>query len=370
MKKRAEEGHWNGGIVFGYDNIDKQLVINVKESLLVKEIFSLRTEGLGYKAIVNRLNERGEVTKKGKAFSISGVKLILQNPVYIGMVKWGEYKDWNKNRRKGKSDPIYVQGVHAPIISQELWEKVKKMNEVQNETYSTNRNFKGELFLTGILKCPQCGAGTVMHKTKMRNGEGYHFYYMCQGYHSKGTCKTNLVKKDVVEQKVLTLISEMVRDKEIVNQIIKKLDGDKQNGFEPLIKELEIYQSKLEERLAKQKKLDKDYFDNNIEASLYSRLSISLQSEIDRFKQKVNVKKQEINRLSNKEDIDKEIVMAALLNFNELFHKATNEEKKMLVRSLIKEVRMERNRKEINKITFWFSSDNALPSKEGGGTLS
>lgn len=254
MTQRATEGKWNGGQVLGYDNIDKCLVINEKKSKIVEEIFLLREQGLGYKAIVNILNERRDVTKKGKEFSISGVKLILENPVYIGKLKWGKYRDWNNKGRKGKTEPTFVDGIHEAIINQELWDKVQKVNKLQEEAHSNNRNFKGDLFLTGVLKCPKCGAGTVMCKTKTRNGEGYHFYYMCQAYHSEGksVCSTNLIKKDVVEQKVIKVISELVRDDEIINNIIEKLDAEKHNNLEPLVKELEIYKKKLNSLMNKQ----------------------------------------------------------------------------------------------------------------------
>ena len=194
------------------------------------------------KAIVNILNDRGELTKTGKPFSIPGVKLILENPVYLGKVKWGKYRDWSRKRRKGKSEPTYVDGLHHAIINQKLWDRVQNVNKLQEEAYSKNRNFKGDLFLTGVLKCPKCGAGTVMCKTKKRNGEGYHIYYMCQAYHSKGktVCSTNLIKKEVVEGKVLNVITELVRNEEIVNSIIEKLDAEKQSDFEPLMKELKI----------------------------------------------------------------------------------------------------------------------------------
>lgn len=372
MQKRAEEGKWNGGQVLGYDNdkVNKCLVINEKESKLVEEIFLLRAQGLGYKAIVNTLNKRGEVTKKDKLFSIPGVKLILENPVYIGMVKWGEYRDWNNKRRKGKSEPTYVDGVHDAIIGKELWDKVQKVNKLQEETYSKNRNFKGDLFLTGVLKCPRCGAGTVMCKTKKRNGEGYHIYYMCQAYHSKGksACSTNLIKKDIAEQKVLNIISEMVQDDEIVKSVIEKIDNDKQHNFEPLVKELKVYQSKLNSLLDNQAKLDRDYFGNKIEASNYNRLSKNVQFQIEEFQQKVIQQKREIEKLSSS-IIDKEVVKNALLNFNELFQKAEDEEKKMLVRALIKEIQMEENRKDIKRITFWFFSESALPSSKGSRTV-
>jgi len=65
MQKRAEKGQWNGGIVFGYDSKNKELIINDIESRIVREIFKLRADGKGYKYIVNILNSKGVKTKKG-----------------------------------------------------------------------------------------------------------------------------------------------------------------------------------------------------------------------------------------------------------------------------------------------------------------
>ncbi|MCI2253595.1 recombinase family protein [Domibacillus sp. PGB-M46] len=372
MEKRATEGLWNGGIILGYDNVDKHLILNEKESKIVKEIFLLREQGLGYKSIVNKLNERGEVTKKGKPFSIPGIKLILENPVYIGKIRWGKYKQWESKRRKGKANPTYVDGIHTPIITQNLWNKVQQVNKLQGEAYSNNRNFKGELFLTGILKCPKCGAGTVMSKTRKKNSEDYYFYYMCQAHHSKGKsiCNANLIKKDVVEQRVLNIISEVVRNDEIMDSIVKKLDFDKQKSIELLVKETNIYQSKLNAVLDKQLKLDNDYFESKIEVPLYNRLSSRLQVEIEDFQEKIKKQKREIKKLSNNTTIDKEAVLAALVNFNEIFYKADDEEKKVLVRTLIKEIKMEENRKEIKEMTFWFFSERVLPSNKEWRTIS
>lgn len=48
MQKRAEKGLWNGGSILGYDSENKRLIINEKESEIVKEIFELRARGKGY----------------------------------------------------------------------------------------------------------------------------------------------------------------------------------------------------------------------------------------------------------------------------------------------------------------------------------
>lgn len=50
MKQRALEGSWNGGVVFGYDNIEKELVINKDEAEVVQSIFQLYANGKGLKA--------------------------------------------------------------------------------------------------------------------------------------------------------------------------------------------------------------------------------------------------------------------------------------------------------------------------------
>lgn len=63
MKQRALEGQWNGGSVFGYDTVEKQLVINHKEAEIVKMIFEMYASGKGLKAIANYLNKLGYRTK-------------------------------------------------------------------------------------------------------------------------------------------------------------------------------------------------------------------------------------------------------------------------------------------------------------------
>ncbi|MDG4657581.1 recombinase family protein [Ectobacillus antri] len=86
MTQRAKEGSWNGGVVFGYDSIEKELVVNSKESEIVQLIFTLYVEGNGLKAIANHLNKAGYRTKHGKHFSINGIATILDNPIYQGNI--------------------------------------------------------------------------------------------------------------------------------------------------------------------------------------------------------------------------------------------------------------------------------------------
>jgi site-specific DNA recombinase len=368
MEKRAGEGLTNGGRILGYDSVEGKFVVNDDEAAIVKEIFELRAEGKGYKTIATILNKKGKKTKgtknkPGSAFSINAVKTIIDNEKYTGSMSWGKVRDWSGKRRAGKSEPTIVQETHTAIIDMELWDKVQAVNKLNNEQYSNqSNNLKGEFILTGLLRCPVCGAGTVMSKSKKRDGSGYHLYYMCQTYHSKGKteCGSNLIKKELVEEQVLNWVRTILADEQIVDGIMNRLQREETQGSAELEKDLDIQHTSLKKLLDKQKMQDNDYYAGEIRATVYNRLSEVIEDEINEVKQAIAHLEREIEKLQSKVTLNKDIIIEALQNFEVLFKEATNEEKRSLLRALIKEIHMEADRKSIKNIVFWFSEDDSF----------
>lgn len=68
--------------------------------------------------------------------------------------------------------------------------------------------------------------------------------------------------------------------------------------------------------------------------------------------------------------INRDTVNQALINFNALFDSATNEQKKALIRALVKRVEVETDRQTIKDITFWFFDGLTLPLSKVRGTVS
>ncbi len=230
MEQRAAEGKTNGGNMLGYDSVDGKLMVNEDEAEVVREIFELRVQGHGYKKIADTLNRKGKKTKaikskQGNNFSINAIKQILENEKYTGVMTWGKVRDWSTNRRKGKAVPTKVDGEHEAIIDKELWAKAQKVTQIKRESQVSQSNFKGEFILTGLLRCPCCGAGTVMHKSKKRDGTGYHLYYMCGNYHTKGksVCGSNVIRKELVEGQVLEFIRTILSNEYIAEGIMNRL---------------------------------------------------------------------------------------------------------------------------------------------------
>ena len=258
----------------------------------------------------------------------------------------------------------------------DTWSKVQAIKKINNESPISQSNFKGEFILSGLLRCPVCGAGTVMSKRPKRDGSGHHLYYMCQSFHTKGktVCSSNLINKKLIEGQLLQFIRTILADDQTY-YIMKRLKSEESRGSE-LEKDLEIQKTCLKKLIEKQKKQDADYYEEKIKAELYNRLSEALELELNECKRVITHLEREIEKLQSAVIINKEIILEALMNFDSLFEDATNEEKRTLLRALIKEIHVEADRKSIKNIVFWFTEDdgnsmyNALPMSEERRALS
>lgn len=286
----------------------------------------------------------------------------MGNEKYTGTYDWGKKRDWSSKRRKGLSEPIRAEGEHDAIVDLELWNRVQAVNQLQKKTPISQSNFKGEFILTGLLRCPVCNAGTVMSKRPKRDGSGHHLYYMCQNFHSKGksVCSSNLVNKELVEGQVLQFIRAVLADESIVDGIMERLRSEETKSTAQLERDLNIQQTSLKKLMDKQKKQDDDYYSNVIKATVYNRLSETVETEIVQQQQIIKHIEREIDKVQSTVILNKEIIVEALKNFDELFDQATNEEKRALLRALIKEIHMDSDRKSIKNIVFWFTEDDGL----------
>ncbi|MOA01469.1 hypothetical protein D3C78_1208780 [compost metagenome] len=175
---------------------------------------------------------------------------------------------------------------------------------------------------------------------------------------------------------MLQFIRTILADDQIVDGIMNRLKSEESRSTAELEKDLNIQKTCLKKLIEKQKKQDADYYEEKIKAELYNRLSEALELELNECKRVIAHLEREIEKLQSAVIINKEIILEALMNFDNLFEDATNEEKRMLLRALIKEIHMEADRKSIKNIVFWFTEDdgnsafNALPKQEEGRTVS
>lgn len=83
--------------VLGYDIINKKLVINEKESQIVKFIFETYNKTRNYYQTAKICNEKGYAGKKGNMFHASSIKTIIQNQIYIRFKQFSRYSRQKRN---------------------------------------------------------------------------------------------------------------------------------------------------------------------------------------------------------------------------------------------------------------------------------
>ncbi|MDN3436504.1 recombinase family protein [Planococcus sp. APC 3900] len=359
MLARAREGSWNGGHVLGYDVVStgtdnrkrkiSKLVINEEEAQIVRKIFELYTEGHGYKSIAGQLNREGRKTKRKKSFSINSVKQILDNPLYMGVIRYNVRQDWNEKRRNNiNPDPVMKKGTHEPLITQEIWEKTVVIRKSRGG--KPNRIHSGEFPLTGILRCPMCGSGMVLSRTTNTRKDGTKRvleYYACGAWKNKGTtvCRSNGIRTDYADKYVLEKIATVANNDILIKKIMDTINTKQTTNTAPLEKEYKSIKSSLDSIETKKDKMLGLY-----EEGILQKLELT--NRLAHF----NKEKEDLeNRLASVEQqldqgvakgISFDIVKKVMKEFVEAYKQSlTYEQRKRLLHLLIDKITISETRK-------------------------
>ena len=364
MCAKAKAGEWCGGRVLGYDLVPVEnqegakrrktkLTINEIEARSVRLIFNEYSNGKGYKAITNQLNKLGYKTKKGNDFSVGSIREILTNPVYIGKVRYNVRQNWSEKRRRNiNANPIITDGVHEPIIDEVLWDKVQAIME--SKKGKPSRIYDGEYPLTGILRCPKCGAGMVISRTTNKLADGTKkkiAYYCCGAWKNKGTsvCKSNTIRVDKANEYVFNKISELLSNEKMVKSIVNNINKERHKKINPAKKELERIDKELEKIDRKKTKLFEAYEEELISKEEFKERKDELNK---RAKSLQEEKEPFLVTLSDdvSEEIPYEFIKSILESFSKvLTESATREQQKKLLHMIISEVTINEAR-EIDSI--------------------
>ena len=364
MCAKARVGEWCGGRVLGYDlvQMEKQpgakrtktkLVINEKEAEAVRFIFNEYGNGKGYKAITNQLNKLGYKTKLGNNFSVGSIREILTNPVYIGKIRYNVRQNWSEKRRRNiNANPIITDGIHEPIIDEGLWDKVQAIME--SKKGKPSRIYDGEYPLTGILRCPKCGAGMVISRTTNKLADGTKkriAYYCCGAWKNKGTsvCNSNTIRVDKANEYVFNKISELLSNEKMVETIVNNINKERHSKVNPAKKALERIDKELEKIDRKKTKLFEAYEEELISKEEFKERKDELNK---RAKSLQEEKEPLLVTLSDdvSEEIPYEFIKSILENFSKvLTESATREQQKKLLHMIISEITINEAR-EIDSI--------------------
>ena len=269
LTNRRKNGfHIGAFALYGYQKDPDQkghLIIDEEAAAVVREVFTLFSQGYGKTAIARMLNDRGipnpteykrlhglryqQPKKKNstlwKYFAISAM---LTNEIYIGNMVQGKYGSISyktkQNRPRPKEEWYRVEGTHEPIIDRELWDRVQALVAQRAKPFDV-----GTIGLFAKkARCANCGDTMRSGKTSPKRG-GKH-YLQCANHHiAKDACIGSFIAVDKLEQLVieeLNRLSAEYLDRDELERNIEfceNLQGQKAR----LRTDLAVYQKKIEE---------------------------------------------------------------------------------------------------------------------------
>ena len=232
LKSNARDGKYHARKApYGYvksDTEKKTPIVDEEAAAVVKRIFEMRASGLSPHKIADKLNEDkipnpskysfdkyGIVGKRNhfNLWAFCAVNSILRNPTYLGHMaqqRWGSvsYKN-HKRYKKDESEWIVVKNTHEPIITQELWDKVREVEKSVAQGRKTKRGYTHPL--SGFLFCADCGGKM---KLNYINQDGKLYFNFNCGNHlrlGKSYCFSHFIRAKDIEAIVLDDIQTMAQ---------------------------------------------------------------------------------------------------------------------------------------------------------------
>ena len=214
------------GYVKGTD--EKKLpIVDEPAASNVKRIFEMRASGISPKHIAMKFNDENipiPSDYRTQKFGITAyrfshhlwtydvVKQILRNPTYLGhLVQLRTTNISYKNKKQIKrpdEEKVIVYNTHEPIISQELWDKVKEIERSVSQGKAQGNQIVHPL--SGLMYCEDCGNKMHIGWNNTRHSrKGPRIYrqanYNCGGFKVFGTrvCTSHMIKFEDIESIVL-----------------------------------------------------------------------------------------------------------------------------------------------------------------------
>lgn len=259
IKKRMESGDFViSNPPYGYTLVDKKMVVNEAEAIIVRRVFALFLQGMGKQSIANLLNEEGVPRRNGyTVWHMTAIHYILTNEKYMGdaMLQKQYTTDtlpYRQKKNNGEKAKYYIENYCPPIISREIFQAAQELIEKKKGKQGEREVHP----LTGIMRCPDCGR--LFRRQTIKEKQ----YWCCSRLASNGgNCKSRRIREEMAY--------------EAFTAMTYKLKANRQALLEGLIQRLEYLQSRTSENIERIRQIDKEIADLSAKNLVVTRLHTS-----------------------------------------------------------------------------------------------
>jgi site-specific DNA recombinase len=285
--RRVRAGQVAGSKIFGYDNVPvpgasgKKLYTlrrpNPVQAAIIRRIFETYAEGVGSVRIARVLNAEGVPAPRPKGWSQTGIRGIVQNPIYRGEVLWGRIKTVvrrgrDHNEVRPEAEWLRLDAPELRLVPEELWERVQTRRQARLDAIPRDpatghlkgrpswRDGHSDYLLPGLAACAVCGGSirTLTFQYGRRPRRHPVRFYVCAENQNRGpaVCGNDVrVRHDVLDHAILDALTGLLDAQMIdaaVDRALERLragqagDLDRRGGIE---RELALVEHRLQRGL-------------------------------------------------------------------------------------------------------------------------
>ena len=198
MTERATRGLPNSAPPFGYRMVNGAYEIDEEEAVTVRRIFEMFADGEKIRRIAEILGAEKIKNRHGNPIDNRGIEYILNNPAYIGYLRWNPHGRSASARSFNNPEDILEKGTHTPIVDEELYGRVQELlrhREKAKQKYMRIDENQVSHPLKGLVKCSACGS--TLTYNRRANGLQCHKY-------AKGICdRSHYISLPKIEKMVI-----------------------------------------------------------------------------------------------------------------------------------------------------------------------
>jgi site-specific DNA recombinase len=279
--------------------------------------------GESLRSITGFLENSGLRNRNGRPHGKARVHKILQNPYYIGIIRFG-----------GNEYP----GAHEPLISKELFERVQKKIHGNNPSRYRHHNpvFKG------IIRCMNCGGLITWQRQKGR------FYGACQ--RTTEACKgRKLLREDRIEADITTMLEQLVcPSQEIIQWVADTMRDQQQDNID----EKEALYRSINTQIERIERMDERLYDDkladDISPEKYAEKHAVFVSQKAELRQRLDA----IDKAASKR-LDHALVLLELSQkAAQIYTTRSPQQKRLIITKLFKNIQLDNDVLSVNYTEF------------------
>ncbi|MBQ3463368.1 MAG: recombinase family protein [Clostridia bacterium] len=362
--QKAREGKWNGGFApYGYKLVDGKLEINEEEAKAIRVMYDqyvntdMGANGISKYLETHGIHKIARQNGKNPLFNAALIRKILKNPVYCGKIAYGRRRTEkvhgtrNDYRLVEQDNYILVDGLHEAIVSEELWKEAQiKLSAQANKYEHVNRGKDEHIhLLSGIVKCPICGAGMYGNKSikYKKDGTKYKdfFYYGCKHRDMTRGHKCDYkrqVNEELLDSAVAEVIIKLVSNPKFAALMQSKINMKVDTTA--IDNEIESFEKQLRHSYSVKTKLAEEIDMLDPEDRHYTRIKTDLNDRLYKMYDKIEDLESKLIEVKAKKtaiEADKitgDNIYKVLICFEKLYNVMNDAEKRKFVEELISEI--------------------------------